>query len=102
MRWWRCRWAWRTDGCGSRCATRRPPRGPPPRSEAAGASGWWGFENAWRRWTGRYRRAGRRTAAGWWPPLSRYWPWQDRPGEQCDCLLYTSDAADDLLCVDLG
>ena len=27
---------------------------------------------------------------------------QPRPGLHCLCLLYTSDAADDLLCVDLG
>src|SRR5450756_426063 len=26
----------------------------------------------------------------------------ERPGQPMDCLLYTSDAADDLLCVDLG
>ena len=26
----------------------------------------------------------------------------ETPGEQGACLLYTSDAADDLLCVDLG
>src|SRR5450756_658813 len=35
--------------------------------------------------------------------LSPRWPCQDRRlAEEGRCLLYTSDAADDLLCVDLG
>jgi len=37
--------------------------------------------------------------------LGTGWPGQGRRGlavQDCGCLLYTSDAADDLLCVDLG
>ena len=34
--------------------------------------------------------------------LNKEEKWMDKIMELMDCLLYTSDAADDLLCVDLG
>lgn len=79
---WPYGWTRRTDGCGWRSPTRPRPRRPRRhRSEAAGASGWWGSRSGWQRSKGSWRRAGHRKAAGGSSASSPCWTWPDQPSE---------------------
>src|SRR5665213_1890391 len=50
----------------------------------------------------RHRRCSVATMLRWRLARRSLFPRRTAHGRHCDCLLYTSDAADDLLCVDLG